>query len=275
VTLTYVFCLVRSARKPRLPVSPPGLPAVRALDAGDRLWLIVATVPASEFDEAALARGLSDLDWVAPHALRHEAVVEHFLPATALLPMQLFTLFKADDRALAHVRAERPRLNRILSRIERQLEWGLRVTFDEYGARQSVESRYAAASSGAPGTGSSYLARKRDLFDVTRVQLAAARAEAGRLHRTMARIATDARRRTATEQATPGSRLLLDAAYLVPVARTASFRAVLRQNARKLGTAGMVAVLTGPWPPYNFIAPASPGKNAARPAVRPKARKTR
>jgi hypothetical protein len=61
----------------------------------------------------------------------------------------------------------------------------------------------------------------------------------------------------------------------VPVARSAPFRAALRQRARTLGTAGLVATLTGPWPPYNFIAPASPGKRAARPAVRAKAGKTR
>jgi hypothetical protein len=274
VTLTYVFCLVRSGRKPRVPAGPPGLPEVRALAAGDRLWLIVASVPVSEFNEAALARGLQDLDWVGPRAIAHEAVVEHFLSAAAVLPMQLFTLFTSDERALEHVAGDRKRIDAILARIERQVEWGLRLTFDEQRAREAVENRHASARKGAAiDSGSAYLARKRDLFDVTRVQLADARTEADRLYKAMAGAATDARRRTATEQAASGSRLLLDAAYLVPAARSSSFRATLEQHTRKLTAAGLSVALTGPWPPYNFIAPQPQRPRAARPAA--SARKAR
>ena len=69
----------------------------------------------------------------------------------------------------------------------------------------------------------------------------------------------------ATEQALPGSRLLLDAAFLVPVRRADAFRAALHQYARKLTASGIVASLTGPWPAYNFVeAPAPAG--ARRPA---------
>ena len=61
-------------------------------------------------------------------------------------------------------------------------------------------------------------------------------------------------RRAALRKAAPGSRLLLDAAYLVPAKRAASFRSALRHGARTLDAAGIVVSLTGPWPPYNFIA---------------------
>ncbi len=102
-------------------------------------------------------------------------------------------------------------------------------------------------------SGAAFLARKRDLLDVNRVQLTEARAAADRLYRAMAREATDARRRTATEQAAPGSRLLLDAAFLVPTRKAGAFRAALRRNTKTLGRSGLVVSLTGPWPPYNFI----------------------
>jgi hypothetical protein len=92
------------------------------------------------------------------------------------------------------------------------------------------------------------------MLDVTRVQLVKARADATRLYTAMAREATDARRRTATEQqTTPGSRLLLDAAFLVPARRTGAFRSALRRNVRTLAGTGLAVSLTGPWPPYNFI----------------------
>jgi hypothetical protein len=253
--LTYVYCLVRNTRKPSLSGVPEGVPGssdARALEAGDGLWAIAASVPSRDYDEAALAAGLLNLDWVGRRAMAHEAVVEHFLGAPAVLPMQLFTLFTSDERAMEHVRRERARINRILTRVERQLEWGLRLTFDEKAAS-------AARTPSRETSGSAYLARKRDQLSAARLRLTDARAEADRLYRAMSREATDARRRAATEEAAPGSRLLLDAAFLVPGRRSGAFRSALRRNARKLGASGVVVSLTGPWPPYNFVAPAKRG----------------
>jgi hypothetical protein len=234
----------------------PGARSVRTLAAGNDAWLIVSSVPATQYNEAALANGLQNLDWVGRRAIAHEAVVEHFLRAPAVLPMQLFTLFTSDARALEHLAQERRRVDRILTRLAQHQEWGLRLTFDEHSARQAVEDEHRSRRTRRAArteSGAAYLARKRDLFDVTRVQLTAAQRAADRLYRAMAREAKDARRRRATEQATPGSRLLLDAAYLVPTRRARAFRAAVRQHARTLSGSGLVASLTGPWPPYNFV----------------------
>jgi hypothetical protein len=226
------------------------------LPAGGGVWLIVSTVPAAQYNEAALGTGLQNLDWVGRRAVAHEAVVEHFLGAPAVLPMQLFTLFTSDERALEHIAQPRRRVDRILARIERQEEWGLRLSFDERGALQAVEDAHRlrrAGRAGPPESGAAYLARKRDRLDVTRGQLTAAKGAADRLYRAMAGEATEARRRRATEQATPGSRLLLDAAFLVPRGKTNAFRNTLRRHARTLSGSGLVVSLTGPWPPYNFV----------------------
>jgi hypothetical protein len=259
VSLTYVYCLVKSARRPSLRGVPEGMPGgaeVRLLEAPARrpstarLWLVVSSVPERDYAEAALETGLQQLDWVGRRAMAHEAVVEHFLSADAVLPMQLFALFTTDERAIAHVAGDRRRLASILSRIDRQHEWGVRMTWDEAQARKAVEKKHRGA--GRAG-GAAYLARKRDLLDVSRVQLEAARAEADRFYAVMARQASEARRRTETEQAAPGSRLLLDAAFLVPVREGATFRSALRRSAGALKKSGLQVSLTGPWPPYNFI----------------------
>ena len=266
MTLTYVYCLVRSARAPDVRTAPgavPGGKPVRVLPAGERTWAIVSSVPASQYDEATLGKGLQNLDWVGRRAMAHESVVEHFLDAPSVLPMQLFTLFTSDERVLDYVTRERRRIDRILTRLDRQLEWGLRLSFDEKAARQAVESNHRARRNrrqAAGESGSAYLARKRDLFDVTRVQLSGARTAAERLYRGMARQATEARRRRSTEQMAPGSRLLLDAAFLVPARRVRSFRAEVRRQVKHLSGSGLVVSLTGPWPPYNFIDPPSRGR---------------
>ena len=248
-TLSYVFCLVRSARQPTLRRIGEGMPGgseLRAIEVGDSLWAIVESVPESEYGEAALANGLQNLDWVGPRAIAHERIIESFLSATALLPMQLFTLFTSDDRVIEHVRSDRARIARILKRIENKVEWGLRLTWNEQAAREKAGRK-------RPATGAEFLARKRDVLDVNRKQLVAARRAADRVYKAMKQKAAAAQRRTNMERAAPGSRLLLDAAFLVPAAKKATFRAAIRQHTRELRAAGVSVSLTGPWPPYNFI----------------------
>jgi len=254
--LTYVYCLVRSAKRPVLRGARAGVPAARpprALDAGGDLWVIAADVPETEYGEAVIAHGLQNIEWVSRRALGHERMVERFLGRTGLLPMQLFTLFTSDERALAHVARERRRIDRLLDRLDGQVEWGVRVTWDERVAREAVEKVHKATGARKPPSGAAYLSRKRDLLDVNRATLATARKEATRLFREMSKEATDARRRASTEQAAPGSRLLLDAAYLVAAAHAAAFRKALDRRTRDIETSGLAVSLTGPWPPYNFI----------------------
>lgn len=259
-TLTYMYCLVRTRRRPvlrRVPAGMPGGGPVRVLPAGQKgWWLVVSSVPDRDYGEAALQRGLQSFDWVGRRAMVHEAIVERFLSAPAVLPMQLFTLFTSDERAAAHVARDRRRIARILSRVEGHVEWGLRLTWDEREARKAAgRARRAgrAGKAGGGGPGAVYLARKRDLLDVDRAQLAAARKAANRFYRVLAREAGDSRRHSATEQAAPGSRLLLDAAFLVPRRRATAFRATVRRHARTLSASGVIVSPTGPWPPYNFI----------------------
>jgi hypothetical protein len=250
--LTYVFCLVRSTRRPAVgavAVQLPGAGPLRLLAAGAGTWLVVTSVPEREYSEKALAAGLQDLDWVGPRAMAHEAVVESFLTATAVLPMQLFTLFTSDERALSHVTRQHKQIETILKRISGRHEWGLRMTWDEKAAREKVDKQ----GTRRVRSGADYLSRKRDLLDVNRVQLTAARSEAGRVYRALSREAAAAARRTSTERAAPGSRLLLDAAFLIPIKQAAAFRRAVRKQAQALESNGLVFSLTGPWPPYNFI----------------------
>ena len=248
-TLSYVFCLVRSARRPTLRGLDDAMPAgrdLRAIDVGDGLWAIVQTVPEPAYTEEALARGLQNLDWVGPRAIAHERIIESFISAPALLPMQLFTLFKSDARVVEHVGADKARITRILKRVGGKVEWGVRLTWNEKAVREKAARTPAR-------TGAEFLARKRDVLDVSRTQLADARKAADRVFKAMARQAVAAQRRTGLERAAPGSRLLLDAAFLVPAAKSSAFKSAVREQARGLRSSGVELSLTGPWPPYNFI----------------------
>jgi hypothetical protein len=191
--------------------------------------------------------------WVGARALAHEAVVERFLGNDAVLPMQLFALFRTDARAVDHVLQRRRSVAKILSRIEHQVEWGLRLTFEPPTKTVAADGARRAGSIGAHVSGRNYLTHKRTLRDESRTRLRRARVDAGRVYRELSPAATRSLRRTDLERAVAGSRLVLDAAFLVPAARSRSFASAVRRHTRPLARSGMTVSLTGPWPAYHFI----------------------
>src|SRR5438093_6861804 len=129
-TATYAYCVVANATRPRLKRNVarlPGMGPVRLVDVDRGLFLAVADAPLDRYGEAAINRGLSDLEWVSRAAIAHEAVVESFIAESAVLPMKLFTIFTSDERALAYTRGERRRIRAAAARVANQHEWGVRV----------------------------------------------------------------------------------------------------------------------------------------------------
>jgi gas vesicle protein GvpL/GvpF len=252
--VTYIYSVVAAGRRPTIRRALRGLPgmgAVRLLDVDRGVWLVVSDAPLERYGEDAINSRLSNINWVSRAAVAHEAVVESFIGARAVLPMKLFTIFSSDARALDFVRQDRRRIDALLERVANHLEWGVRVLLDR--ARAVSGSRTAAKAPRRTDGGVAYLTKKKAQRD-TVVELAAhARETVGALYDRLAARARFARRRTASELPVRTGPLLLDAAFLVPRSRSAAFRGLVARQARVLRRQGYGVTLTGPWPPYTFI----------------------
>jgi hypothetical protein len=247
---TYVYCVLQARRRPRLARAPSGVSGLgrpRLLDAGRTLWLVVADAPLPRFGEAAIARGLKDLNWVSRCAIAHEKVVEHWLRAPAIVPMKLFTIFESDDRAVSYIGQERRKLDRIIRRVAGRHEWGVRVRL---ASAPAPDTRARQVKS---GTG--YLHAKKRVRDAAKEQSVRRRSRAEAAFKTLLARAVEADRHPPPAGGELNSRLLLDAAFLVSIDRGAEFRTAARRLTQALENAGCRLELTGPWPPYNFVEP--------------------
>jgi hypothetical protein len=249
MTGTYVYCVVRSTRKPGRARVPPGLPGadrpVPQRLAGN-LWVVTASVPLDVYGPGALEASLGDLEWISTMALAHEAVVEHFVTSrgTTVIPMKLFTMFSTPARAADVMGRRRRELERVFQHIEGCEEWGVRVT--------RSESRTAAPRPAGTRSGTAFLAARKQARDASRAAVVAAAEAADTAFSSLSEIARDRRRRSADA---PGAAApLLDAAFLVPARRRARFHAVAESLAKDVARTGGQMTLTGPWPPYNFVA---------------------
>jgi hypothetical protein len=254
---TYVYCVIAARRRPRVSKKARGLVAmgaVRLLDVEPGLYVAVADAPLSRYGEAAINRGLSDLEWVSRAAVSHEAVIESFIGETAVLPMKLFTIFTSDARALEDIASQRTRIASLVRRVTNHQEWGVRLVLNRPSAEPAsppVARIRRANPSGARGA--AYLSHKKALRDAT-VELASrARETVAGLYDRLGASSKLARRRSASELPAQGGPLLLDAAFLVPRARAAAFKALTAREARKLSRQGYGMTVSGPWPPYTFV----------------------
>jgi hypothetical protein len=252
---TYVYCVIAADEPPRLARVPAGLPGagrVRLLEVEKRLFIAVADLPLKRYNETAINRGLANLDWVSHVAVAHEAVIESFTTATAVLPMKLFTIFTSDDRALDHVRGQRGRLAALVKRVANQQEWGVRVVLDRRQPPVAPLNKKKTAAAAAR-TGALYLAQKKAQRDASRELASRARDTVAALFDRLAMKAGDAKRRAASEVPAAGGTLLLDAAFLVPRTRATVFKASAVRESKALARQGYGLTLTGPWPPYTFV----------------------
>ena len=286
-TATYVYCLIAGNRVPalgRVAAGLPGMGPVRLLDVNEddstapeqtnaprsrrqgpaevgrhvrhvsgrsqKQWLVVADAPIPQYGDASINRRLSDLDWVSRAAVAHEAVVESFIDAPAVLPMKLFTIFNNDARALDHLRRERSRIASLLKRVDGHHEWGVRVVLDP-AYRPPAKRRADVEASAAPGV--AYLSLKKAQRDHASELVRRARTTVADLYDRLQAQASASRRRTAAELPVKGGPLLLDAAFLVPRSRSGQFRALVGRQSKALASHGYQLTMSGPWPPYTFI----------------------
>jgi len=250
---TYLYCLVRAEQAPSLARAPRGLPgtgSLRLLPAADDLWLVAADAPVARYGSAPVERGLRDLEWVALRAAAHARVVAHFAHRLTTLPMKLFTLFTGDARAVAHVRGSEARVRRVLARVDGRQEWGVRVRLDPALARRRAR-RSATPPAPARRSGTRFLLAKKHERDVARQIVREGRALVSETYEELAGLAEATRRRPPAEL--DGTRLLLDVALLVNATQLPRFQRAVRAATTRLAARGYRLVLTGPWPPYNFV----------------------
>jgi hypothetical protein len=228
----------------------------RAVDAGGGLWLAVSDAPPDAYSAESIERGLRDMAWVSSCAAAHEAVIEELARARPTVPMKLFTLFKSDARAVAHVAKIRRKVDRVLDRVAGCEEWGVRVYFEERRAMDAA-GKSARREVKKLASGAAFLLLKKRLHEAEQSSLVRAREDADELFGALGSHAKDGRTRPAMQQGGVGARLLLDAFFLVERANVAAFRAAAKKMAAAIERPGLEVRLSGPWPPYNFVAGAS------------------
>lgn len=245
-----------------LPAGGPGVEPdhrLERVEQGD-LAALVSKVPLAHYGEDALRTNLNDLEWLERVARAHEAVLEAALAESTIVPLRLCTIFEGYEGVTGMLEAEHESLQAALNLLDGRQEWGVKVLVDrpalEAGVRVvSAEVRELEEQIEASSGGGAYMMGRR----VER--------EVGALaDRRLSEITNDAHGRLA-DWADDGvlnapqnrdlsrheGEMVMNAAYLLDVAKVARFRELVDELQERHGKVGISLEVTGPWPPYNFV----------------------
>ena len=251
----------------------PGAPITRAprgLDesavtleqnSGRSVAALVSRVDASVYTTDVMESRASDVDWVGPRAVAHDAVLSWANESGGVVPFPMFTLFASAESVRAMLREREAVLDDLLARVAPCQEWTVRLfrLDDRATAALGLTSPAIAelaerAQAAAPGQ--RYLIeRKADELrgvELRRVSAESAREAFDALSALGERAVRDALP-AAPSGARPAGVAVLDASFLVRRDRADAFRAAAGELAAKLEPRGLRVELSGPWPPYHFV----------------------
>ena len=242
---SYVFCLVQSARPPSLrgvPDSVPGAGAPRLLRVDGDIWAVVADAPLDRFSGDRLENDLQDIEAISRHAVAHASVIEFFFRRAPVIPLKMFTLFSADEKAREHLLGRRARLRKLFGELRGLEEWGVRIIAGEVVAEGARSLK----------SGRDYLQIKKNLKDQAAAPPRATVKQAKNALKSLTVIAS----KVLPEAFPPPGRgrpFVTGASVLVKTTRRDRWRKEVARLTRALAQHGHLLEVSGPWPPYHFV----------------------
>lgn len=186
------------------------------------------------------------------YALVYERIVENLMARYALLPMRFGTLVKDDKDVIAILEKYYDDFVTNLRRVRGKFEYGLKVLWDVEEASLKIKSINEIEDSKGFDQlkGNSpykkYLLEKLKEHKFEEALMKKAQEIIEDIHRPLKKLSSLSKfKKMATK------RIILDAAYLVEKEKKEAF--IQRFKELKERRQDLKFLLTGPWPPYNFI----------------------
>ena len=208
------------------------------------LAALVRRVDLAEFGDEPLRRNLEDRDWLERAVCVHDDALAQAVGRVPLVPFRFGTVYTSEDGVREMLSEREGQLTDALERLRGCVELGVKVFLRDKQDGDEAE----------PASGREYLLRKQRARETAATAQADALESVRPLHERLLTLADDARVNRPQPPELSGRRepMLLNAAYLVRTDQQPEFTAAAEDGA----DGNVEVVVTGPWPPYNFIEPA-------------------
>ena len=237
-----VYCILRDVRSPMRGVLPPGVESAPVfLVAEDGLAAACSVAP----DACATP--------TVPRATAFAWVVAALHKVAAVVPFRYGNSLENREQVLALMQAHRAEFLRSLEEVEGCDEMGLRILLENRPHLACVQPAYAAPG----GTGREFLEGRRAHYAAEECDEALAAQAAAEARGALDGLAVKCRE----DRSSAADGRLLSLFFLVRRKDVERFREAFRQLQQETSAK---MLLTGPWPPYNFVGNSCPDGRAER-----------
>lgn len=218
---------------------------------------VVSPLALEEFQGPEAEAHLSDLDWVAPRALRHEDVIEEVMQSSPVLPLTFGVIFSSEKALADSVAPHQRRIAEFLDYIADKQEWAVKVYADSREVRGWVERSQASRErlDRLPSSpGARYFEEKRLERDLDRLAERERRDMAEQIREELEPAAIEVKSLRLSSREMTGRRddMLLNSAFLEREEQVGAFLERVRRLAEEYRPRGLAIEASGPWPPFNF-----------------------
>lgn len=240
--------------------SPAGLDGrpVRKVVEGD-VAALVSSLDAAEYGSEGIDEQATDLDWLAPRAQAHDAVITWANDPGPVVPLPMWTLFSSEPGVCGMLAARLGELHATLARIADADEYSLRVFARAAEVRASLESlapeiaEAQRALAGAP-PGQRYLLERKLESQKKELLRSAAENVAARVYDEVRAAAVDSvLEPLPRSSAVAEAQAVLNAVFLVRREGFEEFRRRVSEAVAAHKDRGFHFEFTGPWPAYHFV----------------------
>jgi len=222
---------------------------------------VVSKVSLQEFGQQELEANFNNIHWVDAKARFHLSVLETLLADGTVIPMRFCTIYRSERRMQELMEQYYDKLLDTLARLDGKQEWGVKIYCDSEALAQRIgeisdrvkELRTAIAQK---SEGAAYFSKKK-LEEVIAAEIERISDEYAQLsHNRLSSHAAEAVINSLQDKKITGRKeeMILNVAYLVTDEQLAAFRAELESLEKEYGDLALSYEITGPWPPYNFVA---------------------
>ena len=255
----YLFCFARSdaVREVQGPAADGHSP-LSILRHSPDLCSVVGEVRREEFCGPEAEIHMQQLSWVAPRAVRHEAVIEEVMAHSPVLPARFGTLFSSAKALTEFVDRHRETITLFLERVADHGEWSVKGCFDRKQAQPDVISASLTAQQERLSTlpaGTRHFAEQHLRRDIERELSAWLDQTCRKIAADLTSYASDFRECAVASgvHSESGIAEVLNWAFLLPNSAIVPFQEYVERANLNYRSQGLLLELSGPWPPFRFV----------------------
>lgn len=189
-------------------------------------------------------------DITQEHILKHEKVVEKLMESFTVLPVRFLTLFKKEEDVLLMMQEYYSDFRENLDKLHNKIEFGVRVIWAGETIRNRIIDAYKRDNANIAIADSSpaknFVKEKFEKYKIDKEFTEEAEKCIALIDDFFSRFAAEKKL-----EKLKSDNLLLSASYLVEKERQTDFKEAFERTRSTPGD--LKFLLSGPWPPYNFI----------------------